>query len=285
MKTNELFTKKTVFSFEVFPPKRDMPISSMFKTLEALSQLQPDFISVTCGANGQGSNRTTEVASLIKNTYHCETVAHMPCLYLTKEEVLKTIQELRNLGIENILALRGDETAGEKPADQFHHASDLISFIKSAAPEFNIAAACYPEGHLESRSMAADIRHLKTKVDAGASELISQLFFDNDLFYRFMERVQNAGIDIPVEAGIMPVTNQKQIERMVTMCGATLPIKFQRIIAKYGYDSKVLREAGIAYAIDQIVDLLANGVDGIHVYTMNSPYIAKKITEAVRPLL
>ncbi|MCH4167287.1 MAG: methylenetetrahydrofolate reductase [NAD(P)H] [Megasphaera sp.] len=285
MKTSELFAKKTVFSFEVFPPKRDMPISSMYETLESLSQLQPDFISVTCGANGQGSNRTAEVASLIKNTYHCETVAHMPCLYLTEAEVLQTLTDLKKIGVANILALRGDETPGETPAGVFQHASDLITFIKEKAPEFNIAGACYPEGHLEAKTVAADIQNLKTKVDAGASELISQLFFDNDVFYRFLERTQIAGIHVPVEAGIMPVTNQKQIERMVTLCGATLPIKFQRIIAKYGYDSKILREAGIAYAIDQIVDLLANGVDGIHVYTMNSPYIAKKITEAIKPLL
>ncbi|MCH4178851.1 MAG: methylenetetrahydrofolate reductase [NAD(P)H] [Megasphaera sp.] len=285
MKTSDLFAKKTVFSFEVFPPKRDMPISSMYDTLAALSQLQPDFISVTCGANGQGSNRTAEVASLIKNTYHCETVAHMPCLYLTEDEALRTLQELKEIGVENILALRGDETAGEIPVGRFHHASDLVAFIKEQAPQFNISGACYPESHLESKTMAADIQNLKKKVDAGVSELISQLFFDNEMFYRFLERTQIAGIHVPIEAGIMPVTNQKQIERMVTLCGATLPIKFQRIIAKYGSDSKTLREAGIAYAIDQIVDLLANGVDGIHVYTMNSPYIAKRITEAIKPLL
>jgi methylenetetrahydrofolate reductase (NADPH) len=284
MHTNELFAKKTVFSFEVFPPKRDIPVETVYPTLDELSQLHPDFISVTCGAGGTGGNRTVEVATYIKQL-GCETAAHMPCIYLTEDEALRTLQELKEIGVENILALRGDETAGEIPVGRFHHASDLVAFIKEQAPQFNISGACYPESHLESKTMAADIQNLKKKVDAGVSELISQLFFDNEMFYRFLERTQIAGIHVPIEAGIMPVTNQKQIERMVTLCGATLPIKFQRIIAKYGSDSKTLREAGIAYAIDQIVDLLANGVDGIHVYTMNSPYIAKRITEAIKPLL
>lgn len=285
MKTNELVEKKTGFSFEVFPPKQDVPIGSIYETLESLSQLQPDFISITCGANGQGSNRTAEVAALIKNTYHCEPVVHMPCLYFTEADALQMLKNLKNIGVTNILALRGDETPGETPAKVFQHASDLITFIKKEAPEFNVSGACYPEGHLEAKTVADDIQHLKKKVDAGASELISQFFFDNNVFYRFLERTQAAGIHVPIEAGIMPVTNRKQIERMVKLCGATLPVKFQRIIDKYGHDSNILREAGIAYAIDQIIDLLASGVDGIHVYTMNHSYIAKKITEAIRPML
>ncbi|WP_301859451.1 methylenetetrahydrofolate reductase [NAD(P)H] [uncultured Megasphaera sp.] len=285
MHTNELFAKKTVFSFEVFPPKRDMPLDVIYPTLEELSLLKPDFISVTCGANGQGGNRTVEVASAIKHQYHCETAAHMPCIYLTEEEALHTLDELKAAGVENILALRGDETPGRERAHVFEHASDLIAFIKKHAPEFNIIGACYPEGHTEAKTMAADIRNLKTKVDAGASELISQLFFDNTMFYRFLERCEIAGIDVPIEAGIMPVTNKKQIERMVSLCGATLPVKFQRAIAKYGDNNDAMLDIGIAYAVDQITDLLANGVDGIHVYTMNNPYIAKRIASAVKHLL
>ena len=207
------------------------------------------------------------------------------CIYLTEDDALRTLDELKKAGIENILALRGDETPGRERAHVFEHASDLVAFIKRNAPEFNVIGACYPEGHTEAQTMAADIRNLKTKVDAGASELISQLFFDNATFYRFLERCEIAGISVPIEAGIMPVTNKKQIERMVSLCGATLPVKFQRAIAKYGDNAEAMRDIGIAYAIDQIADLLANGVDGIHVYTMNNPYIAKKITEAVKNLL
>lgn len=239
---------------------------------------------MTCGAGGNGGNRTTEVATYIKNL-GCETVAHMPCIYLTEEEALKTLQELKDRGIENILALRGDETPGRERTHRFEHASDLIAFIKEKAPEFNIISACYPEGHAEAKTVAADIRNLKTKVDAGASELISQMFFDNAVFYRFLERCEIAGIKVPIEAGIMPVTNKRQIENMIAMCGATLPIKFQRAIAKYGDKPDAMYDIGITYAIDQIADLLANGVDGIHVYTMNNPDIAKRIAEAVKNLL
>lgn len=276
MHTNELFAKKTVFSFEVFPPKRDIPVETVYPTLDELSQLHPDFISVTCGAGGTGGNRTVEVATYIKQL-GCETAAHMPCIYLTEEAALQNLKELKEAGIENILALRGDEVPGRERAHVFEHASDLVAFIKEKEPDFNVIGACYPEGHTEAKTLAADIRNLKTKVDAGASELISQLFFDNALFYRFLERCEIAGI--------MPVTNKAQIERMVTMCGATLPIKFQRAIAKYGDTPESMRDIGIAYAVDQIADLLANGVDGIHVYTMNNPYIAKKIAEAVKTLL
>jgi len=284
MHTNELFAKKTVFSFEVFPPKRDIPVETVYPTLDELSQLHPDFISVTCGAGGTGGNRTVEVATYIKQL-GCETAAHMPCIYLTEEAALQNLKELKEAGIENILALRGDEVPGRERAHVFEHASDLVAFIKGKEPDFNVIGACYPEGHTEAKTLAADVRNLKTKVDAGVNELISQLFFDNTMFYRFLERCEIAGINVPIEAGIMPVTNKAQIERMVSMCGATLPVKFQRAIAKYGDKPEAMRDIGIAYAIDQIADLLANGVDGIHVYTMNNPYIAKKIAEAVKTLL
>lgn len=286
MKTAELFKNKTVFSFEVFPPKRDLPIESVYPTLEALSKLAPDFVSVTCGAGGSGagSNRTVEVAKHIKSL-GCTAAAHMPCIYLTKDTACQQLQELKAAGIENILALRGDTVPDRPRKNDFAHASDLIAFIKEEAPEFNIMAACYPEGHTEARTLAADVRNLKKKVDAGADELISQLFFNNDHYYHFLDRCEAVGIDVPIEAGIMPVTNQKQIERMVSMCGATLPLKLQRAIAKYGSNPTAMRDFGIAYAIEQIADLLVSGVDGIHVYTMNNPYIATKITEGVKSLL
>lgn len=285
MKTCNLFSKKTVFSFEVFPPKKEIPVETVYPTLEKLSGLHPDFISVTCGAGGKGGNLTVEVASKIKSL-GCETAAHLPCINLDREEVLDTLQKLRKQGIENILALRGDKTPGIEPKCVFAHASDLIAFIRQqTGDEFNIIGACYPEGHPSSQTLAEDVEHLKIKVDAGASELITQLFFDNHDFYNFLDKTAQAGIRVPIEAGIMPVTNKKQIERMVTLCGATLPLKFQKILTRYGHDNTALRDAGIAYAIDQIVDLLANGVDGVHIYTMNNPYVATRIADAVRTLL
>ncbi|EGS36897.1 MULTISPECIES: methylenetetrahydrofolate reductase [NAD(P)H] [Megasphaera] len=276
---------KTTFSLEVFPPKKEMPLASVYPTLTELSVLHPDFISVTCGAQGTGSNRTAEIAATIKEQFNLEPVAHLPGIYLTKEEVCNTLKELKKHRIHKILALRGDMTPEKEPAHDFAHASDLIRFIKKESPDFHIIGACYPEGHVESKRPALDIIHLKEKVDAGASSLISQLFFDNTLFYRFLERCEIASIHVPIAAGIMPVTNKKQIERMVSLCGATLPLHYQHLIAKYGDNPVAMRDAGIAYAIAQIIDLLAHGVDGIHVYTMNNAYIAQKIADAIRTLL
>lgn len=285
MKTTELFPHKTVLSFEVFPPKRTSSVDTIYHTLDQLKDLNPDFISVTYGAGGSENCKTTfAIASAIKHQYHIESVAHLPCIGLSREDVLLQLGHLREAGIENILALRGDiPAAGIGPGD-FAHASDMIAFIREHG-DFNILAACYPEGHTESDNILSDIRNLKTKVDAGASHLISQLFFDNDCFYRFRERCSLAGIQVPIEAGIMPVTNKKQIERMVSLCGASLPRKFTAMMARYEHDPEAIRDAGIAYAVDQIVDLISQGVDGIHLYTMNNPYIAEKIYQAVYRLL
>lgn len=281
MKTSEFFKEKTVLSFEVFPPNRTAPINTVYETLTELKGLNPDFISVTYGAGGsENCKYTIDIASAIKNDYFIESVAHLPCINLTKEDVLKTLEDLKKKGVENILALRGDINPQIKPKNDFKHASDLISFIKENG-DFNIIAACYPEGHPQSENIVADIKNLKTKADAGADQLITQLFFDNDYFYAFRERISLAGIDIPVEAGIMPVVNKRQIERMVTRCGVDLPKKFIKMMDKYENDPVAMRDAGIAYAINQIVDLIAQGVDGIHLYTMNNPYIAKKICTAV----
>lgn len=285
MKICELFQKKKVFSFEVFPPRRIDSVSIIYDTIEKLKGLNPDFISVTYSAGGSESNTDTfKIASAIKNNYGIESVAHLPSINHTKGEVLKMLEDLRTAGIENILALRGDVNPSFSPKNDFKFASDLISFIKEHG-DFNIIAACYPEGHFESPSIIDDIRNLKRKVDAGANQLITQLFFDNNYFYSFMERAAIAGINIPIEAGIMPVVNKKQIERIVALCRVNLPKKFLAIMNRYENNPEALRDAGIAYAVDQIIDLIAQGVDGIHLYTMNNPYIAHRIYEAIKTLL
>ncbi len=285
MKINEIFAKnKTLFSFEVFPPKRTASIDTIYSTLDAMKDLHPDFISVTYGAGGSDNSKTTiDIATTIKNTYHIESAAHLPCIGLTKADVLRLLAQFRQAGIENILALRGDLPEGEVRQGDFAHASDLITFIRENG-DFHILGACYPEGHMESENIVADIHNLKTKVDAGADHLITQLFFDNSYFYRFRERCALSGIKVPIEAGIMPVVNKKQIERMVSLCGATLPKKFTAMMDRYEDYPDAMRDAGIAYAINQIVDLIAQGVDGIHLYTMNNPYIAKKIYDATHRL-
>ncbi|KGP74907.1 5,10-methylenetetrahydrofolate reductase [Desulfosporosinus sp. Tol-M] len=285
MKTAELFKIKQVLSFEIFPPKRTASIDTMYSTLDELKDLHPDFISVTYGAGGSANNNATlEIASAIKNSYGMESVAHLPGINLSQEDVLFLLNGLKRNGIENILALRGDINPDIKPCGDFKYASELVSFIKEHG-NFNIISACYPEGHPESNSMINDIRNLKHKVDAGTDQLITQLFLDNSYYYAFQERAAIAGIDVPIEAGIMPVVNKKQIERMVTLCGVNLPKKFVRMMERYEDNPIAMRDAGIAYAVDQIVDLFAQGVDGIHLYTMNNPYIAQKIYEAVYRLL
>ncbi len=284
MKLAELFNnRKTVFSFEVFPPKRDNPIETIYNTLDALQDLKPDFISVTYGASGSlADNSTCEIASAIKHRYGIESAAHLTCVNSTKEEVTQVLKKLHDNGVENILALRGDLVPDVEPKEDFKHASELITFIRESENEFGISGACYPEGHLDSRDQIEDILNLKKKVDAGAQHLISQLFFDNNLFYDFLDKARIAGINVPIEAGIMPVVNKKQIERMVSLCGASLPAKFTKMMSRYETRPEAMRDAGIAYAVNQIVDLVSQGVDGVHLYTMNNPYIAKRISESVK---
>ncbi|MBP5581623.1 MAG: methylenetetrahydrofolate reductase [NAD(P)H] [Ruminococcus sp.] len=284
MRIKELFGKKTVFSFEVFPPKKDSPVEVIYDTLDELQGLSPDFISVTFGAGGSGNSRyALEIASKIKESGTIPML-HLPCVNFTRSEIDSTLKEAQQRGIENLLALRGDINPDIPPVDDFHYASDLITYIKTKG-DFDIAGACYPECHPDADSMIEDIKNLKAKVDAGADHLISQLFFDNDSFYSFREKAAIAGINVPIEAGIMPVVNKNQIERMVTTCGASLPAKFVRIMTKYEHSPEALRDAGIAYAVNQIVDLVASGVDGIHLYTMNKPYVARKICEAVSGII
>ena len=286
MKIKSLFDNdKTVFSFEVFPPKKDSPIESVFVKLEEICALRPDFISVNYGAGGSGGHsRTVDIASKIKHDFKVESVAHLTCVNSTKQMIDETLADFRAHGIENILALRGDYVDGVEPQKDFRYASELVAYIRQNG-DFDVSGACYPETHIDAENEVEDVLNLKKKVDAGAEHLISQLFFDNALFYRFIERTKIAGINVPIEAGIMPVTNKRQIERMVSLCGASLPAKFVKMMQKYESKPEALRDAGIAYAVEQIVDLLANGVDGIHLYTMNNPYIAEKITRAVENLL
>lgn len=273
---------KPLLSFEVFPPKKESPVDVIYSTLNQLGTLKPDFISVTYGAGGSAANNVTcQIAEKIKSAFNIEPMAHLTCVNNSKEEIKAILAEFKANGIENILALRGDINPDLEPKKDFKYASDLVSFIKGTDSSFSVSGACYPEGHLEAPSEVQDILNLKHKVDAGADHLVSQLFFDNDAFYNFRDKTAIAGINVPIEAGIMPVVNKKQIERMVSLCGASLPIKFTKIMQRYGDNPEAMRDAGIAYAIDQIVDLVANGVDGIHLYTMNNPYIATKISEAV----
>lgn len=285
MRIAELFKKKQVLSFEVFPPKPTSSMDTIYNTIAGLKELNPDFISVTYGAGGSlNGNKTLDIAKTIKDNYGIEGVAHLPCINLSKDDVLFILEELRYNNMKNLLALRGDINSDIEPYGDFKYASDLIYFIKDHG-DFNIIGACYPEGHPESRNMIEDIRNLKQKVDAGTDHLITQLFLDNSYFYKFRERTALAGIDVPIEAGIMPVVNRRQIERMVSLCGVNLPIKFVKIMERYENNPVAMRDAGIAYAIDQIVDLIAQDVQGIHLYTMNNPYIAQRIYEAIYSLL
>lgn len=282
---SELIKDKTCLSCEVFPPKKTSPIETIYNTLDDLKNIPWDFISVTYGAGGSNVGvSTVDIASTIQDKYDIKAMAHLPCINYTKEEIVKILDEFKNHNITNILALRGDINPNIEPKNDFKHACDLIQFIKQHG-DFHISGACYPEGHLESESLAQDIKYLKYKVDCGAEHLISQLFFDNNSFYDFKEKCEIANIKVPIEAGIMPVTNKKQIERMISLCGASLPRKFTKMMQKYEDSPEAIRDAGIAYAIDQIIDLVANGVDGIHLYTMNNSYIASRIYDAIKNII
>ncbi|MDD6294119.1 MAG: methylenetetrahydrofolate reductase [NAD(P)H] [Eubacteriales bacterium] len=286
MRIPELFKDgKTVFSFEIFPPKKTSSIDTIYNTLDELSDLNPAFISVTYGAGGNtADSKTCQIASVIQDKYNITSAAHLTCVNCTKGDIDVILGQLKEKGIQNILALRGDINPDIPPKHDFKYASELVTYIKEHG-DFSVSGACYPEGHMETESIIDDIKHLKIKVDAGAEHLMSQLFFDNSHFYDFLEKARIAGIDVPIEAGIMPVINKNQIERMVSMCGASLPAKFTKMMQKYEHNPEALRDAGIAYAIDQIVDLISNGVDGIHLYTMNNPYVARRISESISSLL
>lgn len=286
MQISSLFNSdKTVFSLEIFPPKKSQGgIDTIYKTLDGLSEIKPDFISCTYGAGGNSADTSTiDICSIIKEKYNITPIAHLTCVNSDKTDIDYIVSKLKDKGIENILALRGDKKPDIEPKSDFHYAYELIKYIKSNS-DFSVSAACYPECHPECETLFDDIMHLKAKVDEGAEHLISQLFFDNKLFYEFVDKARLAGINVPIEAGIMPIVNKSQIERMVSLCGASIPHKFSKMMSRFGNNPEAIRDAGIAYAIDQIVDLISNGVDGIHLYTMNNPYVAKKIFKAIDSL-
>ncbi|NFO10805.1 methylenetetrahydrofolate reductase [NAD(P)H] [Clostridium botulinum] len=277
--------KKVVFSFEIFPPKTTSSIQTIYDTLDDLKGLNPDYMSVTYGAGGSvKNNNTIELSSLIKNKYGIEPVSHLTCINLTKKDVEYYLREFEKNNIENILVLRGDVPIGSKITGELNHANELIKYISDNG-NFNIAAACYPEGHIEHKGLYREIESMKRKEEAGVSYFISQLFFDNNLYYNFQDEVRAANINLPIEAGIMPVTNKRQIERILSLSGASLPDKFKRIMERYEHNPEALRDAGIAYAVEQIVDLISTGVEGIHLYIMNNPYVAKRISQSIESIL
>ncbi|KEI07032.1 methylenetetrahydrofolate reductase [NAD(P)H] [Clostridium botulinum] len=275
--------KKLVFSLEVFPPKIDSPLKTIYKALNELSNLNPDFISVTYGAGGSlVNNKTAEISSLIKNVYNIEALAHLTCISAKKDDIDKITERLTSEGVSNILALRGDDNGVQR--NDFNYASDLVEYIQNK-DKFNIISACYPEGHIENKGLDIEIENMKRKIDNGTTSFISQLFFDNNSYYNFLNKVRSKGINVPIQAGIMPVINKKQIERITKLCGAKIPPKFAKILDKYEHNKEALRDAGIAYAVDQIIDLISTGVDGIHLYTMNNPYVANKINDSIKLVL
>ena len=277
--------KKPVISFEIFPPKKEAELQNIDATLQTLATLHPDFISVTFGAGGSSAdNRTVKLAQKIKKDYGIEPLVHLTCISNSKEEIKEILGQMESAGLKNVLALRGDVNPNVPAKDDFRYASELVSFIKEQG-DFHVSGACYPEVHLEAADEVSDLRNLRKKVDAGAEHLVSQLFFDNNKFYDFLSKVRIAGIDAPVEAGIMPVTNKAQIKRMVTMCGAALPEKFERILERYGENKEALFDAGMVYAVNQIVELISSGVDGIHIFTMNNPVVAGRICEEIKNLI
>ena len=286
MKISEIHKqKKSVLSFEIFPPKKDSELKNIDETLSVLCELNPDFISVTFGAGGSSNcNRTIELAKKIKYKYQVEPVVHLTCLCYSKSEIDEFSDILKKEGIQNVLALRGDKNPDIQEKEDFKHASDLMEYLRKKE-SFCIAGACYPECHPESENRVSEMKYLRKKVDSGAEVLLSQLFFDNDYFFRFVEDCRIAGIEIPVIPGIMPVINAAQIKRMVTMCGASFPARFQKIIHRYEDNKEALFDAGMSYALSQIIDLLANDIDGIHLYTMNNPTVARKICEGIRNII
>lgn len=279
-------TKKPVLSFEVFPPKKDSGLNSVISAVDELSKMPIDYMSVTYGAGGSNSKNTAHIAAYLKDNLSIPSLAHLTCVANSKEDIKAKLTEYKNLGIENILALRGD-----KPKDYddelfpgYNHANELTEAIK----EFGglcVGGACYPECHPDSPSLEADIENLKLKINSGVDFLVTQMFFDNDKFYTFRDKLAKKGITTPITAGIMPLTNAGQIQRMAILSGgASMPSKFLRMIAKYQDNPEALKQAGIAYAVDQIIDLLSNDIDGIHLYTMNKPETAEKIVTVINTL-
>lgn len=277
MKISEILkNNKITLSMEVFPPKTNTAFETVNKAVKEIAALKPDFMSVTYGAGGGTSKHTVKIATDIKKQYGVTSMAHLTRVSSSEDTVRKQIELIRDAGIENILALRGDipaETEFPMPG-QFKHASDLVHQIKNIAPDICIGGACYPEGHPEADDKTADIANIKKKVDAGCEFLTTQMFFDNSIFYNYLYRLREAGIFVPVIAGIMPITKKAQLARSIQLSGCCVPAKFKSIVDWFGDESQKMQQAGIAYATEQIIDLFANGIKNVHVYTMNNPEVA-----------
>lgn len=277
---------KVTVSFEVFPPKADSSFDVVKSAVGELNGLHPDYMSVTYGAGGSTSKRTADIASHIQNELGTNALAHLSCIAATRGQISEQLKELKNAGIENILALRGDipENGVLPEGMEYHYAWQLVEEIKKVGG-FCVGAACYPEGHVECLNKTKDLDYLKQKVDCGCDFLVTQMFFDNNVLYTFLYNAMKAGIEIPVTAGIMPVTNSKQISKICSLSGTSLTPKFRAILDKFGDNPAALKQAGIAYAVDQIVDMVSNGIKGIHVYTMNKPDVAKSILNSLSAVL
>ena len=282
MKIIELLNEDRLhLSFEVFPPKLESSFESVRSATEEIAKLRPSFMSVTYGAGGGTSKYTLDIAKNIKELYGVPTLAHLTCVSSSKQTVSEKIGQIRAAGIENVMALRGDIPEAMIGADRstwdYTHASELVTELKAANPDFCIGGACYPEIHPESATQKDDIRYLKEKVDAGCDFLTTQMFFDNNLLYNFLYKIREAGITVPVIPGIMPITNANQVERAIKLSGSFMPQRFKSLVDKFGSSPAAMKQAGIAYATDQIIDLYANGIKNVHVYSMNKPDVAAKI--------
>ena len=290
MKLSELLDgERLSLSFEVFPPKTDSNFESVKHATEEIASLGPAFMSVTYGAGGGTSRYTLNIAKNIKDRYSVPTLAHLTCVSSTKETVREKISEMRAAGIKNVMALRGDLTPELMSSDRsgwaYRHAIDLVRELRECGEDFCIGGACYPEVHPESRDQSEDIRYLKEKVEAGCDFLTTQMFFDNNLFYSFLHKIREVGITVPVIPGIMPITNANQIKRAKELSGSFIPRRFESLVDKFGDDPAAMTQAGIAYATDQIIDLFANGIKNVHVYSMNKPEVAKKILDNLSDIL
>ena len=290
MKLTELLSKDRLsLSFEVFPPKSDTAFESVKRATEEIATLRPSFMSVTYGAGGGTSRYTLEIAKNIKERYGVPTLAHLTCVSSTRETVREKIECMAAAGIENVMALRGDLTPELMESDRsqwaYRHAIDLIRDIRESGADFCIGGACYPEIHPESADQAEDIRYLKEKVDAGCSFLTTQMFFDNNLLYNFLYKIREVGITVPVIPGVMPITNGNQVERAVKLSGSFVPWRFKALVDKFGSSPAAMKQAGIVYATDQIIDLFANGITNVHVYSMNKPDVAEQIQKNLSDIL
>jgi methylenetetrahydrofolate reductase (NADPH) len=275
---------KTGLSFEVFPPKKEEEFDNIFTLLRGFAKLNPDFISCTYGAGGSRAGKTIEIASFIQNELNIDAIAHITCVGFTQDDLAGNCAALKKAGVNHVLALRGDRPAHMSDEQfnsrEFFYATDLVRYLKEHT-DLQISGACYPEKHFEALTMESDLQHLKEKIDAGVTSLITQMFFDNTYFYRFADKVRALGIDVPIHAGIMPITTSKQLGTTVSLSGSSVPKKLADLIATYGDDKEDMRKAGINYAVEQIQDLRAHGVDGIHIYSMNKLKTTTEICEAL----